>query len=56
MKKALIIIGYVTIFLVIILGVVLERIMPKEWLYNLGFTIGCFVMAGFDLIREVKRK
>ena len=56
MKKDFEIIGYVTIFMGVILGIVLARIMPKELLYNLGFSIGCFVMAGFNLVREVTGK
>lgn len=56
MKKDFEIIGYVTIFLTVILGAILARTISEEFLYNLGFSIGCFVMAGFNLIREAKGK
>lgn len=56
MKKDFEIIGYVTIFMSVILGIVLARIIPKELLYNLGFSIGCFVIAGFNLVRDAKGK
>lgn len=58
MKKIFEIISYVAIFLIIILGTILARTISKEFLnlYNLGFSIGCLVMAGFNLVREAKGK
>lgn len=56
MKKDLVIIGYVMIFMGIIAGAILARMIPKELLYNFGFTVGFSVIAGFDFIREAKGK